>query len=70
MSTQPTAENAVSVAIKAMNPDLDTAWRTIAWWESTCSYWYEEAQKGYALRDSLTTRVIPPGSGDTTAARS
>jgi hypothetical protein len=43
--------NDVSVAIEAQNPNLEAAWRTIAWWEQTCTYWYEEAQKGYALRD-------------------
>jgi hypothetical protein len=46
----------VSVAIRAHNVDLETAWRTIAWWEQTCEYWREEAQKGYALRDSLDAR--------------
>lgn len=44
----------VSLAIKAQNPDLETAWRTIAWWEQTCAYWQAEAQKGYALRDGVT----------------
>lgn len=46
----------VDVSIKAQNPDLETAWRTIAWWEQTCGYWHAEAQRGYALRDSLPTR--------------
>jgi len=52
-----TAQSGVSVAIKAQNPDLETAWRTIAWWEQTCAYWNAQAQKGYALRDSLDTRL-------------
>jgi len=52
-----TAQIGVSVAIKAQNPDLETAWRTIAWWEQTCAYWNAQAQKGYALRDSLDTRL-------------
>lgn len=58
-----TAEKDVSLAIKAQNPDLETAWRTIAWWEATCAYWREEAYKGYALRDSLAARDIPPAAG-------
>jgi hypothetical protein len=35
--------DSVSVAIRAQNPDLETAWRTIAWWERTCDYWREQA---------------------------
>lgn len=54
------AEIDVSPAIKALNPDLETAWRTIAWWQQTCAYWRDEAQKGYALRDSLDASVTPP----------
>jgi hypothetical protein len=46
----------VSVAIKAQNPNLDAAWRTIAWWEQTAEHWRNEALKGYALRDSLSAR--------------
>jgi hypothetical protein len=49
-------DETVSVAIKAQNPDLETAWRTIAWWEHTCAYWHGQAQEGYALRDSLAAR--------------
>lgn len=55
------ADIEVSVSIKAQNPDLETAWRTIAWWEQTCSYWHAEAQRGYALRDSLS---YPPDRSD------
>lgn len=47
----------VSVAIKAQNPDVETAWQTIAWWEQTCDYWRAEAQKGYAFRDAVAARV-------------
>lgn len=57
------AEIDVTPAIRAQNPDLETAWRQIAWWEQTCAYWYDEAQKGYALRDSLDTYVSPPEGG-------
>lgn len=42
-----------SAAIRAQNPDLETAWRTIAWWEQTCDYWREQAHEGYALRDRI-----------------
>jgi hypothetical protein len=49
----------ISPAIRAQNPDLDTAWATIAWWEQTCDYWRAEAQKGYALRDSLAAEPEP-----------
>lgn len=57
---RPSVESDVSPAIKAQNPDLETAWRQIAWWEQTCAYWWGEAQKGYALRDSLSTSVTSP----------
>lgn len=55
--TTPDQRPTVSPAIRAQNPDLDTAWSTIAWWEQTCAYWQAEAQKGYALRDTLAAQT-------------
>ena len=51
------AENDVSLAIKAQNPDLETAWRTIAWWEQTCAYWRGEAYKVGELRRRSSARA-------------
>lgn len=53
VTDQPDTRPEPTPAIRAQNPDLDTAWRTIAWWEQTADYWRTQAYEGYALRDRI-----------------